>query len=143
MATRKQTDRIIIHCSATRPSQDIGVKTLDEWARQEGYLSLGYHYVICRNGTVEDGRHPEEVGAHAKGYNATSIGVCLVGGVTEKNVKKVENNFTPEQMEALKALLTNLKLQYPDAAIIGHRDVNPHKACPSFDAKAWATKTFG
>lgn len=142
MAQRKTTTNIIVHCSATRPSQDIGAKTIDEWHRQQGYLSIGYHYVIRRNGVLEPGRPFGEVGAHTQGYNATSIGICLVGGVTEKNTKKAEDNFTPDQMETLRNLLENLKHQYPEAAIIGHRDANPKKACPSFNAKAWAAKLF-
>lgn len=142
MAKRKITDTIIIHCSATRPSQDIGANTIDGWHRQKGYLCIGYHYVIRRNGQVEHGRPLADIGAHAQGHNATSVGICLVGGVTEKNVNKAEGNFTPEQMGSLRALVTLLKQDYPEAAIIGHRDVNPKKACPSFDAKAWAVSTF-
>ncbi len=142
MAKRKATTHIIIHCSATRPSQDVDAREIDGWHRAQGYLCIGYHYVIRRNGIIELGRHQDEVGAHAKGCNASSVGVCLVGGVTEKNVKKAENNFTPEQMDSLKALVSALKQHYPNAVIIGHRDVNPGKACPSFDAKAWARELF-
>lgn len=142
MAHRKSTNIIIIHCSATRPSQDIGAKTIDEWHRRDGYLCIGYHYVIRRNGLIEPGRPTTEIGAHAQGHNSTSIGICLVGGVTERNVKKAEDNFTPEQMKTLQTLVASLKRDYPTASVIGHRDVNPKKTCPSFDAKAWAAKTF-
>lgn len=142
MANRKATNLIIIHCAATRPSQDIGAKEIDEWHRRKGYLSIGYHHVIRRDGTIEPGRSLQEIGAHASGHNAESVGVCLVGGVSENNVNKPENNFTPAQMNTLTALVADLKAAFPQARVIGHRDVNPGKACPSFDATAWAAATF-
>ena len=139
MALRKSTDYLIIHCSATRPSQDVGVKEIDGWHRAEGYLGIGYHAVIRRNGTIEYGRDALEIGAHAKPWNSISYGICLVGGVSEENVRKAEDNFTPAQMEALKGLLTKLRASYPQAEIIGHRDVpDVRKDCPSFDVKRWA-----
>jgi Negative regulator of beta-lactamase expression len=136
MAERKKTNLIIIHCSATCPSMDWGAAEIDELHRKQGYLSGGYHYVIRRNGVVEPGRYRDDVGAHARGYNERSVGVCLIGGVTEKDVNKAENNFTPEQFASLKKLVTDLLTVYPGCEVIGHRDV-AKKACPSFDAKAW------
>jgi N-acetyl-anhydromuramyl-L-alanine amidase AmpD len=115
---------------------DIGAKEIDRWHRARSFLKIGYHFVIRRDGTVEPGRGLEEPGAHAKGYNSRSVGVCLVGGVAEDK-KTPENNFTSEQMEALYTLLQELKATYTDAKIIGHRDVNPHKACPSFNVHEW------
>ena len=67
------------------------------------------------------GRPIEQVGAHAKGYNHNSIGICLVGGVDEED--NPENNFTLEQFSALFDELTALKRQFPWAEIIGHRDL--------------------
>jgi N-acetylmuramoyl-L-alanine amidase len=116
-----------------------GVREVDECHRREGYLSCGYHYVIRRDGTVEPGRYRDDVGAHARGYNDRSVGICLIGGVTEKNVDKPENNFTEEQFTALKKLVADLLTVYPGCEVIGHRDV-ANKACPSFDAKVWWAK---
>ena len=139
MAQRKSTDYIIIHCSATRPSQDVGVKEIRNWHRAEGYLDIGYHAVIRRDGTIEYGRKPLEIGAHAKPWNSISYGVCLVGGVMEENPKKAENNFTPAQWQALKSHAERLRVMFPAATIIGHRDVpGVKKDCPCFDAKQWA-----
>ncbi|MCP9591972.1 N-acetylmuramoyl-L-alanine amidase, partial [Prevotella copri] len=77
-----------------------------------------------------------EVGAHARHYNAHSIGICYEGGL-DKNGKPVDTR-TPAQNQALYSLLESLCLSYPDAEILGHRDLpNVHKDCPSFDVKRW------
>lgn len=134
---RKSTDWLVVHCAATRPSQDIGAKEIFGWHRKQGFIAIGYHYVIRRDGTLETGRPDDVVGAHAVGANHNGIGICLVGGVDEK--LQPEDNFTPAQFITLKELLSTLKAKYPTAKVIGHRDVpGTKKACPSFDAKAWA-----
>lgn len=139
---REKTDFIAVHCAATRPSQDIGAAEIDRWHRQRGFKCIGYHYVIRRDGTVEEGRPVEQIGAHVENWNSVSVGVCLVGGVSEKDVNVVENNFTAKQFVTLEKLLTDLKAKYPKAVIQGHRDF-PHvaKACPSYDVKAWLKTT--
>ena len=131
---RKRTKYIIIHCSATPSTLDIGKEEIDKWHRQRGWFGIGYHFVIRRNGTVEVGRPVMDVGAHAQGYNAVSVGVCLVGGVDSS--MKPENNFTHQQWEALTRLLKDLKKRFPEAKIIGHNEV-ANKACPSFDVQKW------
>lgn len=130
---RKSTELLILHCSATPPTMDIGVKEIDRWHRARGFFKIGYHFVIRRNGVVEKGRAIEEPGAHAKGYNHKSIGICLVGGDEDMTT----NDYTDAQWAALKALLDELHGSYPEAKIIGHNEVNPHKACPSFDVQEW------
>lgn len=75
-------------------------------------------------------------GAHARGFNHLSIAICLVGGIDDKG--KPEANFTPEQMRELRTLLDELLARYPNAKVLGHRDLpNVNKACPSFDVRAW------
>ncbi len=139
MKNRTRTDFIVIHCAATRPEQNIGAAEIRRWHRQKGWLDIGYHYVIRRNGDVEVGREPNAVGAHVEGFNHCSIGICMVGGVNANDISKAENNFTPEQFKALEGLLVGLKMpqNYPDAKIIGHRDLDSRKACPSFDVAKW------
>lgn len=135
---RTRTDYIVVHCAATRPSMDIGAADIDRWHRAQGWACIGYHYVIRRDGTIEEGREEDAIGAHVSGHNTNSVGICLAGGVTEKDVNKAENNFTPQQFESLKALLQDLKKKYPQAKIQGHRDFpGVKKLCPSFDAKEW------
>lgn len=133
---RQNTSVIFIHCSATKPSMDIGANEIRKWHKERGWSDIGYHFVIKRDGTIEDGRPVYAVGAHVQGWNSRSVGVCLVGGVSEKNANQHEANFTPEQMESLRGLLDKLKVKYPSAAIMAHHDVAP-KACPSFDLKLW------
>ena len=89
MAKRQDTDYIIIHCSATPPSMDVGAKEIDKWHRQRGWRKIGYHYVITRDGDIQEGRELDEIGAHCRGLNSTSVGVCLVGGVNGKANPKV------------------------------------------------------
>lgn len=133
---------IVIHCSATPPTMDIGVNEIDEWHRNRGWAKIGYHIVIRRNtgklgGLIEYGdRTLSEPGAHVHGYNSKSIGICMVGGVDSSN--NPENNFTNEQFEALKDTIKFFKKIFPNATICGHRDMpDVTKACPSFDVEAW------
>lgn len=135
---RDKTDFIAIHCSATGSKTDVGAKDIDKWHRAKGWKCIGYHYVIRRNGTVEEGREEATIGAHVENWNANSVGICMVGGVNADDINKAENNFTPEQFASLKQLLIDLKVRYPKAKIQGHRDFpNVKKACPSFEVKDW------
>lgn len=127
---------ITVHCSATPPTSNIGVSDITRWHRSRGFLKIGYHYVIRRDGTVEKGRADTEVGAHVQWHNRGNLGICLVGGVNDN--QEPDNNFTQEQMESLTKLLKELKGKYPQADILGHRDwPGVAKACPCFDVKTW------
>lgn len=140
---RDKTDFIAIHCSATTDKMNIGAADIDKWHRKQGWACIGYHYVIRRDGTVEEGRDETVVGAHVQGFNSNSIGICMAGGVDANDISKAVNNFTEAQFKSLKQLLVDLKVRYPKAKIQGHRDFpDVKKACPSFDVKAWL-KTVG
>lgn len=131
----RDIDKIIIHCSATRPDQNITAKNIARWhVEDNGWKAIGYHYVIRRDGTLEKGRDIHETGAHALGYNANSIGVCIVGGVDEFN--NPEQNYTANQYYSLKKLLDVLCVTFPNADIIGHNDVSD-KDCPCFNVREW------
>jgi N-acetylmuramoyl-L-alanine amidase len=135
---RADTKFIAIHCAATRPSQDIGAKEIDRMHRQRQFICIGYHYVIRRNGKIEEGRPVDQIGAHVANYNSVSIGICMVGGVSEKDVSVPENNFTPAQFATLKSLLLDLRKKYPKAKIQGHQEFpRVNKACPSFKVQPW------
>lgn len=147
MKIRLDTDYIVIHCSATPPGMDIGADDIRRWHTDKppagrGWKDIAYAEVIRRNGVSEEGRDLDpaipaanEIGAHVLGYNDKSIGICLVGGVGENG--DPENNFTPVQMLSLKRSLKFYKALFPEAEIVGHRDLDPGKACPSFDVGAW------
>jgi N-acetyl-anhydromuramyl-L-alanine amidase AmpD len=135
-SVRKQTAYIAIHCAATTAAQDIDAKEIDLWHRQRGWLCIGYHYVIRRNGEVEAGRPETVCGAHVEGFNSVSIGICMVGGQDAKG--REENNFTDAQWAALEALVRDLHQRYPKATIQGHRDFpKVQKFCPSFSVADW------
>lgn len=139
----RKIDAAIIHCADTYPDMDIGVEEIRRWhVEDRGWKDVGYHYIIRRDGTLENGRDLdgdgdvlEEVGAHAMGFNAHSVGICLVGGKSRKT-KGPDFNFTKAQMIKLHALVSILRDMFPGIEVIGHRDVSG-KACPSFDAKSY------
>jgi N-acetylmuramoyl-L-alanine amidase len=134
---RTATDYIVIHGSGTT-DEDIGAAELDRKHRAAGWFSLGYHYVIRRDGTVETGRTLDVSGTQSPGFNHNSIAVCMVGGGDADDKKKSSNNFTEDQFQSLWVTLKELKLQFPEAEIVGHRDLpNVNKACPGFDVREW------
>lgn len=128
---RKITE-IIVHCSATPEGKDFTVADITRWHKARKFVTIGYHYVIYRNGEVHNGRPERQVGAHCTGHNSYSIGVCYIGGVA-KDGKTPKDTRTSAQKLALERLLKHLKERFPKAAIHGHRDFAA-KACPSFDA---------
>jgi N-acetylmuramoyl-L-alanine amidase len=129
---RKITE-IIVHCSATAEGKDFGAADIDRWHRAQGWDCIGYHYVVKIDGTVQEGRPIERMGAHCKGHNANSIGVCYIGGLTADG-KEPKDTRTAAQKAALLSLIRRLKSNYPGAKVYGHRDF-ARKACPCFEAR--------
>ena len=124
---------LIVHCAATRPSQDIGLADIDRWHRERGWKGCGYHWIIRRNGRLEMGRSPRQRGAHCRGYNGRSIGICLAGGVAEDDLSLAEDNFSSAQYETLSVLLLSMSRMFPGAQVVGHRDIpGVAKDCPAF-----------
>lgn len=133
----RRIDEIIVHCSYTYSDMDIGVEEIRQWHTEDnGWLDIGYHYVIRRDGTIETGRPENRAGAHVKGRNAYSLGVCLVGG--KSRAPHPDCNFTADQWETLRMLVEDLKGDYPGAVVRGHYYYDQHKKCPTFDVEAWA-----
>ena len=139
---------IVVHCTATPEGRDVTTADIDRQHRQRGFTSIGYHYVIYRDGTLHLGRPVTEVGAHVRGYNRYSIGVAYVGGLASDG-RTPKDTRTPEQRQALRNLLARLKSRFTGARNCGHRDLSPDvnrdgriepsewlKACPCFDATA-------
>lgn len=122
---------IIVHCSATPEGRNVAVADIDRWHRERGFDGIGYHYVVYIDGSVHEGRPLNKVGAHCKGHNVHSIGICYIGGVDLNG--KPKDTRTLAQKDALVNLLMRLKRRFPKAVIRGHRDFAA-KACPSFDA---------
>ena len=127
---------IVIHCSATRSNQDYPVQQLyHDHVEVNHWRFIGYHYYIRRSGKVETCRPLSVIGAHAKGHNAFSIGICYEGGLDEQG--HYADTRTPEQKKAMAELIIRLKQQFPSIVqLVGHRDLpGVQKACPCFDAK--------
>ena len=122
---------IIVHCSANRAGSALRMADIDSYHRSLGWIGCGYHYVIPTDGTIEPGRPEEMVGAHCKNHNRHSIGVCYIGGLSKDG--KPADTRTDAQRIALRTLLERLRRRYPDALIVGHRDLDPQKVCPCFD----------
>lgn len=145
---RRQINLIVIHCSASPNGRATSVDDIDAWHRARGFerkqlwrqylnpglTSIGYHYVIDVDGTVYTGRHPDEIGAHAKGNNSRSLGVCMIG--TDK--------FSLKQWQVLRDLVQKLSRINNGADIKGHRELpDVHKDCPGFPVGEWVQQDMG
>ena len=145
---------IVIHCSASPNGRRVTSEEIDAWHQARGFARnpaliganepklrhIGYHYVIYAEGATRIGRGEREPGAHCQGYNRNSIGICLVG----------TDQFGLPQWDTLKGLVSALALTYPQARIVGHRDLSPDqnqngfvepfewlKTCPGFSVADW------
>lgn len=117
--------KLIAHCSDSPNDRDVTVDEIRGWHKQRGWNDIGYHYVIYRNGQIMPGRPASEVGAHCKGQNHDSIGVCLIG----------RDAFTTEQFDSLRKLYRMLGNIFQGIGIYGHRDFTDLKTCPNFEVK--------
>lgn len=146
-------DLIVVHCSATREDRNFTEYDLEECHRRRGFNGTGYHFYIRKNGDIKTTRPVERIGAHAKGFNQHSIGVCYEGGLDCNGNPK--DTRTQWQLHSLRVLLKVLTKDYPGARVCGHRDLSPDlnangeiepeewiKQCPCFDV-ATEMKTAG
>lgn len=134
MSLLKVVKYLVVHCTATPLSQRVSVEDIDRWHKAQGWSGIGYHWYVDRDGHIFPGRSEREAGAHVIGYNHCSIGICYEGGLDEQG--NSADTRTPSQKAALLFIIKDLKQNYPNAVILGHRDFpNVHKSCPCFDAK--------
>ena len=128
LINKNEIKYLVIHCSDTKDSQDIGAIEIHKMHLNFGWNGVGYHKIICRNGDIENGRPEYWVGAHARGFNKISLGVCLIG----------KKNFTKRQFVSLEKILRIWKKKYPNTKIIGHYIISDtNKTCPNFDVTKW------
>ncbi len=126
----RKIDKIIVHCTATPGGKDYTIADVERWHKTRGWRTIGYHFLIYINGTIAEGRKLSEIGAHCLGQNATSIGVCYVGGTD--NLGRAKDTRTVQQKESLKILVKQLMQMYPNAKLYGHNNFS-NKACPCFN----------
>ena len=129
----RKINSIILHCTATPEGKDYTVEDITRWHKERGFRTIGYHYVIYRDGSVHKGRKNSEIGAHCTGKNANSIGVVYIGGMTSDN-KKPKDTRTTEQHKSLLELVQKLMRMYN----LTIQDVHCHnefakKSCPCFN----------
>ena len=138
--------KIIVHCSA---SKDVSAATIKKWHTDpvdmqpvngkmtnvggRGWRDIGYHFVIRGSGNVEMGRTVAVQGAHVRGHNKDSIGICITGG------KGGAMNYTEAQFQSLRVLIHGLREQHKigKMAVFGHCDFTNAKTCPNFNVNAW------
>ena len=118
---------LVVHCSDSPQGRGDGAETIHRWHKERRWSGIGYHFVITENGGIENGRPTYWKGAHVSGHNHESLGVCLIG----------EGEYTEEQYNSLRGLLRGLSRQFPNAVVVGHRDLDDRKECPMFDVEAW------
>ncbi|MDB9800442.1 N-acetylmuramoyl-L-alanine amidase, partial [Alphaproteobacteria bacterium] len=116
------------HCSDTENNKDLNALDIHKMHLDFGWDGIGYHKIICRSGKIENGRPEYWIGAHVKGYNNISLGVCLIG----------RDEFTIKQFSSLESVLRSWKALYPKTEIIGHCNTGKtDKTCPNFDVATW------
>ena len=135
-------NEIIIHCAATRPDWMKGTSIAEKrdeirrWHLERGWRDIGYHYLIDRDGSSIEGRPLDQTGAHVKGRNTGTIGVCLMGGHGSSENDGFTDHFTPEQDAALRQLIDALVSRYGSMKVTGHNQYAA-KACPGFYVPTW------
>lgn len=117
-------NKIIIHHSQSDIKGHDNIKVIKEWHLERGFKDVGYHYFITKNGTIQRGRDLAKVGAHCKGQNKSSIGICLSG----------DKKYSYLQFCALDCLIRSLriKLGKPKLKVYPHSKYSD-KICPNFD----------
>lgn len=127
----RDINRIIIHCSATPEGRDIDAATIKDWhVNSNKWSDIGYHYVIKLDGTIESGRPLDIAGAHVKGHNADSIGICYIGGAdADMNPKDTLNEC---QEESMRELIFSLRMVWDKHLTLHGHNEYASKACPSF-----------
>ena len=129
----REINKIIVHCAATPEGRDVKTEEIKRWHTEErGWSDIGYHWVVELDGSINEGRSEDINGAHCRGHNSDSVGICYVGGSDSEGNPK--DTRTEEQRDALVTLIKEILDRHPDAEVFGHRDFST-KACPSFDAK--------
>ena len=140
----RKIERIFVHCTASH--QTASVNDIKNEFKRKGWKNPGYHYIVDPGGAIHQLLDDDKVSNGVRGYNQTAINVAYIGGIDAEG--KAMDNRTGPQKKALAKLLRLLRSRYPDAVILGHRDISPDtngngtvdpweriKECPCFDAK--------
>lgn len=122
---------VILHHAA---ANQCSAEQINQWHLKRGWAGIGYHFLIRKDGTVEEGRPIQYVGAHCNGNNSCSVGVCLEGDFRKEKP-------TDEQIEALNNLIPKIRKVYPTIKrILNHNDLYK-TACPVVNLKGMVKGT--
>jgi peptidoglycan hydrolase-like protein with peptidoglycan-binding domain len=134
---------IVVHCSATRPDWMGNARLADQVAEirrwhieDRGWRTIGYHWVIGRDGSILPGRAETEIGAGVEGHNRGVIHICLIGGAGSAETDSFTRNFTGRQDIALRGLMQGIAMRTGIRRISGHNEWAA-KACPGFNVPDW------
>ncbi len=142
---------LVIHCTATPEGREVTASDIRHWHCDpvskggRGWKQVGYTDLIHLDGNVErlvDNNEdanvdPWEVTNGAAGYNSVSRHIVYAGGVDANDRKKTRDTRTEAQKEALRKYVLDFHRRFPTVRIVGHRELNPSKACPSFNVGSW------
>ena len=130
MENTRKINKVIVHCSDSDDSLDFGVYDINNWHKERGFssksgINCGYHWIIRKSGKIEQGRPEIEMGAHCRGQNKNSIGICWIG----------RNDLNIKQYRALMDKLTEMIVEHElePSDVYGHNEFNSGKTCPNID----------
>jgi len=121
---------VVIHCSDSPQGRGDNAKTIHLWHKERGFDGIGYHYVILEDGTVQNGRPEYWEGAHVKGHNKDTIGICLIG----------KNKFTFAQLQACRNMIRE---KFQESQIKGHYEFDSRKTCPNINMDKFRAFVIG
>lgn len=140
---------LVIHCTATPEGREVSAAEIRRWHTApvsqggRGWKQVGYTDMVHLDGRVErfvNNNEDAQVDAWevtngAAGYNSMSRHIVYVGGCDKAG--KPKDTRTEAQREALKRYVEDFHARFPHVKIVGHHELNPGKACPSFDVPTW------
>lgn len=120
----RKIDKIVIHHSAS-PSHSTTIEKVRDWhVNGNGWKDIAYHFCIDRRGIVHKGRKEKEIGAHTKGHNRHSLGICVFGNFEVEHITK-------PAYDSLVTMVRRLMETYsiPKEEVYYHGELKPTKCC--------------
>jgi hypothetical protein len=118
-------NKLILHCSDSDNPLHDDISVIKQWHLERGFIDVGYHFFIKKDGTIQIGRPIYMIGAHCAGQNLSSLGICFSG----------KTAFTAKQFKAAKQLCISLRDNYKikEIDVYLHNHFNKNKTCPNFN----------
>ena len=127
LSRRGETNRIVIHHTGSETDTDASAAQIHDYhINGNGWAGIGYHFIVHKDGTIEEGRPLQYQGAHAYQNNQYSVGICMTGNYNLAYPPR-EQALAVEKLTA--ALCKNYDIEPDEYTIFGHRDLND-TSCP-------------